>query len=256
MNKHTFYEFPLNERIRVFMRLEQLFEQLNHFMGGSTISDRRAVITILLDILMIFSRNDLKSGLLKELDRQSKMLNQLVNTQGIDTVKLDEILLDLKNISKKLYETNGKIGLHVMESDLFQSISQRSSIPGGTCSFDLPAFHYWLEQDEAIQKQDLLHWTEPLADIRTAINLIMGFIRQSSIPTKETAPAGFFQLALDKSQPFQLLRVAIDSDLPVFAEISGGKHRFTIRFMSPSAEGLRPHQIPEDVSFSLTRCVF
>jgi cell division protein ZapD len=236
------------------MRLEQLFKQLNHFMDGSTISDHRAVITVLLDILMIFSRNDLKSGLLKELERQSKMLNQIANSQGVDTAKLDVILNDLKNISKKLYESNGKIGLKVMESDLFQSISQRSSIPGGSCSFDLPAFHYWLEQDSAIQQQDLLQWTKPLVDIRTAIDLILGFIRQSSIPTQETAIAGFFQLALDKTQPFQLLRVAIDSSLPVFAEISGGKHRFTIRFMSPSTDGKRPHQIPDDVSFDLTRC--
>jgi cell division protein ZapD len=237
------------------MRLEQLFEQLNHFMNGTTVSDHRAVISILLDILMIFSRNDLKSGLLKELERQSKMLNQIANSQGVDTAKLDVILNDLKNISKKLYESNGKIGLKVMESDLFQSISQRSSIPGGSCSFDLPAFHYWLEQDSAIQQQDLLQWTKPLVDIRTAIDLILGFIRQSSIPSQETAIAGFFQLALDKTQPFQLLRVAIDSSLPVFAEISGGKHRFTIRFMSPSTDGKRPHQIPDDVSFGLTCCV-
>lgn len=256
MNTHTFYEFPLNERIRVFMRLEQLFKQLNHFMDGSTVSDHRAVISILLDILMIFSRNDLKSGLLKELDRQSKMLNQIANSQGVDTAKLDEILNDLKNISKKLYETNGKIGLNMMESDLFQSISQRSSIPGGSCSFDLPAFHYWLEQDKAIQQHDLMQWTKPLANVRTAIELILGFIRQSSMPTQELASAGFFQLALDKTQPFQLLRVAIDSSLPVFAEISGGKHRFTIRFMSPSTDGKRPHQIPDDVSFELTRCGF
>ena len=256
MNTHTIYEFPLNERIRVFMRLEQLFEQLNHFMAGTTVSDHRAVISVLLDILMIFSRNDLKSELLKELDRHSKSLKQIANSQGVDKEKLDLILKDLNSISKKLYASNGKIGLHVMESDLFQSISQRSSIPGGSCSFDLPAFHYWLEQDKSAQQQDLLQWTKPLENIQAAINLILGFIRQSSIPTQEVAHAGFFQLALDKLQPFQLLRVAIDSSLPIFAEISGGKHRFTIRFMSPSSDGNRPRQTQDDVHFSLTRCAF
>jgi len=238
------------------MRLEQLFEQLNHFMNGSTISDHRAVITVLLDILMIFSRNDLKSELLKELERHSKTLNQIANSQDVDTNKLDLILDDLNGISKKLYETNGKIGLKVMESDLFQSISQRSSIPGGSCSFDLPAFHYWLEQDRALQQQDLLQWTKPLDNIRSAINLILGFIRQSSTPTQELANAGFYQLALDKSLPFQLLRIGVEPSLLLFAEISGGKHRFTIRFMSPSSDGKRPQQISNDIPFSLTRCVF
>lgn len=27
------YEFPLNERIRLFMRVEQLFQQIHHFAG-------------------------------------------------------------------------------------------------------------------------------------------------------------------------------------------------------------------------------
>lgn len=256
MNKLTVYEFPLNERIRVFMRLEQLFEQLNHFLSGSTVSDRRAVISVLLDILMIFSRNDLKSELLKELDRHSKTLHLISNNQGVDTDKLNQILTNLKEISKKLYDSNGKIGVNIMESDLFQSISQRNSIPGGTCSFDLPAFHYWLEQDREAQQQDLSQWTKPLDNIRAAIELILGFIRQSSLPTEEIASAGFFQLALDKSQSFQLLRVAVDPSLPYFAEISGGKHRFTIRFMSPSSGITRPSQTTDNIPFSLTRCIF
>jgi len=256
VNTPTIYEFPLNERIRVFMRLEQLFEQLSHFMSGSTVSDNRAVISVLLDILMIFSRNDLKSELLKELERHSKTLNLNSNNQGVDTEKLDQILANLADISKKLYNTNGKIGVHIMESDLFQSISQRSSIPGGTCSFDLPAFHYWLEQDAETQQQDLNQWTKSLANIRVAIELILNFIRQSSLPTQQYATAGFFQLALDKSQSFQLIRVSIGRSLPLFAEISGGKHRFTIRFMTPSSGKKRPQQTTEDVPFLLTSCIF
>ena len=226
------------------MRLEQLFQQLSHFMDGATIFDNRAAISVLLDILMIFSRSDIKSELLKELDRHSKILNQIANNQGVDTQKLDQILDDLNSISKKLYAANGKIGINVMESDLFQNISQRSSIPGGSCSFDLPAFHYWLEQDSNVQQQDLVSWTKPFVDIQRAINLTLNFIRQSSIPSQELAEAGFFQLSLDKSQPFQLLRVAIDDSFPCFAEISGGKHRFTIRFMMPSSDNSRPNQIP------------
>ena len=256
MITYTTYEFPLNERIRVFIRLEQLFQQLNHSMEGATVFDKRSAISTLLDILMIFSRNDLKSELLKELDRHSKALNQIANSVGVDTEKLEQILNDLNAISNKLYAANGKIGINVMESNLFQSISQRSSIPGGTCSFDLPAFHYWLEQHNSVQQEDLAHWTKPFVDIQNAIDLSLNFIRQSSIPTQEIAEAGFFQLSLDKSQPFQLLRVAVDHSFPCFAEISGGKHRFTIRFMKPSIDSSRPIQMPDDIPFSLTRCVF
>lgn len=256
MDTLTFYEFPLNERIRVFIRLEQLFLQLNHFMNGSSVYDKRAAISVLLGILMILNRNDLKSELLKELDRHAKTLNKIANSQGVDADKLYQILDEIKLVSKKLYDANGKIGINVMQSDLFQSIAQRSSIPGGTCSFDLPAFHFWLEQDENIQQENLILWTKPLNDIHTAINLILDFIRQSSIPTEELAEAGFFQLALDQSQPFQLLRIAVKHSDPVFAEISGGKHRFTIRFMNPSSDSSRPSQVSSDIQFALTRCLF
>lgn len=238
------------------MRLEQLFLQLGHFMAGSSIFDKRAAIDVLLDILTIFSRSDLKSELIKELDRHTKVLNQLANSQGVDNQKLQEILAELNQASRSLYDTSGKIGVKVMESDLFQSISQRNSIPGGSCSFDLPAFHYWLEQDQAEQQKDLERWTQPFAGIRLAIDLILGFIRQSSVPTQETAQAGFFQLALDKSHPAQLLRVGIDRSSLCFAEISGGRHRFSIRFMKPSSDDNRPCQITEDITFSLTRCMF
>ena len=254
MNTQTTYDFPLNERIRVFMRLEQLFHQLTHFMAGSSVCDKRAAIDSLLDILTIFSRSDLKSELIKEMDRHAKVLGQLTHSQDVDKTKLQSILAELSQASRNLYNTNGKVGSSVMESGLFQSISQRSAIPGGSCSFDLPAFHYWLEHDKLEQQQDLLQWTQPFKDIRIAIDLILGHIRQSCSPRQEIAQAGFFQLALDLAHPVQLLRVGVPASARCFAEISGGKHRFSIRFMKPSNDENRPTQTQDDIAFTLSRC--
>ncbi|MCX7094002.1 MAG: cell division protein ZapD [Methylobacter sp.] len=256
MNTTITYEFPLNERIRVFIRLEQLFQQFSHFLTGETVADKRAAINALLDIMTIFRRNDLKSEILKELDRHANVLNKIAHNQGVDTQKLEELLSKLTQTSKKLYATSGKIGSQVMESDLFQSIAQRSSIPGGTCSFDLPEFHYWLEQDEATRLKDLEHWSSPFSDIRTAMDLILNFIRNCCSPTEEIAEAGFFQFSLDGNQSHQMLKISVDKSIHCFAEISGGKHRCTIRFMVPSADNKRPTQSPDDIPFTLTRCQF
>lgn len=255
MSNPIIFEFPLNERIRVFIRLEQVFLQIDHFMEGDTIWDSRAMITSLLDILTIFSRNDLKSEILKELDRHSTILNRISENQGVDVAKIEHILGELETISRSLYATNGKIGLTLMENDLFKSISQRNSIPGGTCSFDLPAYHYWLQQPDSRRKQDLEQWVQPFNTIRKAISLILRFIRQSSTPVHECAKAGFYQRSLDHTLSYQLLRVGIDPSLPYYAEISGGKHRFTIRFMTVSTSE-RPIQTSEDVPFDLTCCLF
>lgn len=256
MNNSITYEFPLNERIRVFIRLEQLFQQFSHFTAGNTVSDKRAAISVLLDIMSIFRRNDLKSEILKELDRNAKTLSKIANNQGVDSEKLDTILAELNLISKNLYAVTGKIGMNVMESDLFQSITQRSSIPGGTCSFDLPEYHHWLEQDDELSRKDLLLWSSPFNDIRIAIELILNLIRTSNSPTQEIATAGFFQFTPDRNQNFQLLKVSIDKSYPCFAEISGGKHRCTIRFMVPPNDDKRPTQSPDNIPFELTCCLF
>ncbi|MCK5356618.1 MAG: cell division protein ZapD, partial [Methyloprofundus sp.] len=51
--------------MRVFIRLEQLFLQLEHFLLGTSIWDKRAAVNTLVDILQVFSRHDLKAEMLK-----------------------------------------------------------------------------------------------------------------------------------------------------------------------------------------------
>jgi len=252
VNTTITYEFPLNERIRVFIRLEQLFQQFVHFSAGATAADKRAALNVLLDIIMIFKRNDLKSEVMKELDRDAKILSKMADNQNVD------ILLELEQMSKKLHAVKGKIGTHVMQSDLFQSVAQRSAIPGGTCSFDLPEYHYWLEQDEAIRLKNLQQWSSPFDDIRIAIYSILNFIRTSNSHScsQEVAQAGFFQIALDKDQSYQMLRVSVDKSIHCFAEISGGKHRCSVRFMNPSVGEARPIQSTDNIPFTLSCCLF
>jgi cell division protein ZapD len=252
VNTTITYEFPLNERIRVFIRLEQLFQQFVHFSAGATAADKRAALSVLLDIIMIFQRNDLKSEVLKELDRDAKVLRNMTAQQELNT----GILLEIAQMSKKLHAVKGKIGINVMQSDLFQSIAQRSTIPGGSCSFDLPEYHYWLEQDEDIRLKNLQQWSQPFDDIRIAINLILNFIRHSGSSSQEVAPAGFFQIALDKDLSYQMLKVSVDKSIHCFAEISGGKHRCSVRFMLPSIGNNRPTQSSDNIPFTLSCCLF
>lgn len=256
MNDLTTYEFPLNERIRLFIRLEQLFLQFDHFMAGHSVWDDRAVVSTLIDIVGVFNRNDLKSETLQEIDRQAGVLNKMARLgEGVDQSKLAQVIGRLEGLGKTLYGRSGKVSLALMENELYKSISQRKSMQGGSCSFDLPAFHHWLEGDETARRQDLEAWAEPFLQIRTAIDMLLNFIRTSATATLEEAPAGFYQKTLDHSLPYQLLRVAIPRHAPYYAEISGGKHRFTVRFMlrDPVQRAL---QTGDDIDFKLTCCLF
>lgn len=256
MNTQITYEFPLNERMRVFMRLEHLFIQLKHFLTGNTASDKRAVMMTLIDVLSIFSRNNLKSELLIEIERLSRVLGTVASNPEVDAQKLQDMLRKLEETKNNLYASSGKVGGKLIGNNLFQCVSQRSAIPGGSCSFDLPAFHYWLAQDEAVLAKQLDEWTKPFLEIHDAIELVLNFIRQSNIPTQEVAKGGFFQLSLplEVNESVQILRVQIDKTIPFFAEISGGKHRFTVRFMSLGLDSERPAQTSRDVPFSLACC--
>ena len=257
MDTQTSYEFPLNERIRVFMRLEQLFIELKHFLMGSSILDKRAVMGTLLNISMIFSRNNIKSELLKESERLTHVLNKIIDNSDVDDTdsKLNDMLAKLTESKIILHTYNEKIGLSLTRNYLFQGFSQRSTIPGGTCSFDLPAYHYWLGQTEEIQTQELKKWTKPFLDMYHAIELILNLIRERGIPEEKVASKGFFQLTLNSNEICQLLRVEVLQKKGCFAEISGGRHRFTVRFMRFSSEDdERPTQYPSDMPFSLSCC--
>jgi cell division protein ZapD len=256
VNTLTTYEFPLNERMRIFMRLEHLFVQLRHFLLGNTPSDRRAVLTTLIDVLSIFSRTNLKSELLIEIERLGRVLTTLANNPDVDSDKLKQMLSSLEKTKNTLYASTGKVGQKLISNNLFQTISQRNPIPGGSCSFDLPAFHFWLSQDEAVQTKQLQEWAQPFLEIHDAVELVLDFIRGSGESRQEIAKKGFFQLSLplDAHDSVQLLRVEVVKNTPYFAEISGGKHRFTVRFMSLGLDHERPAQTTRDVPFTLTCC--
>jgi len=255
LNGQIIYEFPLNERIRTFIRLEKLFQQIEHFARGESEWQSRAAIEGLLDILAIFSRSDIRSELLKELERHYKVLARLARSHGIDREKLQEVIDQIDALSHQLREINGKLGNQLSSNGLFKSIAQRSAIPGGTCSFDLPYYHYWLQRPMSDRHLDLTMWLEPFNPVRQAIDFVLDTIRHSSLPEEAVAKAGFFQENLDKSLPFQLIRIGLAADQPYFSEISGGKHRFTIRFLSLEFDG-KTRQANVDVPFHLTRCQF
>ena len=63
------FEHPLNERIRTFLRLEHLFEQTGHFLPLQDTWANRAAVDGLLNIIHIFARSDLKTEILKELEK-------------------------------------------------------------------------------------------------------------------------------------------------------------------------------------------
>lgn len=254
MSNPIIYEQPLNERVRTFLRLELLFSHLHAALVGESVWESRVAVATLIEIMGVFGRTELKSDILKELEKQSSTLTRLESAPNVDHELLHSLINNLDTLIDRVYTMEGQIGSALRQSEMLKSIMQRSSIPGGTCDFDLPGYHYWLQQPAATRHRDMHFWADTLEPVRASISLILKLLRESSGAQPEVAPGGILQKSLEPNIAYQLLRVIVPRELTCYVEVSSSKHRFSIRFMEFSANE-RARQTDKDVHFKLSCCV-
>ncbi|MDX1668720.1 MAG: cell division protein ZapD, partial [Limnobacter sp.] len=102
VSQWTTYEFPLNERIRTLLRLEDLFNKFTFFVSQDHKLDHHAALLTLFEIIEVGSRADLKSDLIQELDKQKQMLTQLHDHPSVDTRKLNQTLVEVDRVTLNL----------------------------------------------------------------------------------------------------------------------------------------------------------
>jgi len=255
VEENTTYEQPLNERVRTFLRLEHLFGIADHHNSQDSQWDNRITISSLLEILDLISRSDIKSDLIKELERHTATLNVLKSNPGVDLQRLNDILDNINVYLATLRNSDFHPGQNLKQDELTTSIKQRISIPGGTCNFDLPAFHHWLYKPAHSKNEDLKIWRQDLSVIQDSLAIVLLMLRNSTTPVIENAESGFYQQPIESKLSCQLIRVLLPKDCNYFPEISGGKHRFTIRFMEQSSTATRPVQTNNAVEFELHCCI-
>ena len=256
MNNRSSYEYPLNERIRSFLRLEFLFQQLYHTIQGSSEWDLRFALQSLFNILELSSRNETKSELIKELERHAASFRRHQQSPGIDQTALTATLSEIEQTLAQIREFNIATLENLRQQDFLNAVRQRINIAGGTCQFDLPALHFWLQQPLEQQQMQLAEWLQPLQILHQAIQLILQLLRATATPSREVASQGLLQKSLDSNTPApQLLRIIVNPDLAIFPEISGSRHRFAIRFLEQPSLAQRPQQVKQDVEFRLACCI-
>lgn len=244
----------MNEKCRTLLRLSHLFEQMEFHIPNGEEWHARVAIDSLMDIVMILARADIKSELLKEMDRFTASLSKMANSPGVDGSRLEHILQDISRTSQALGGMQGQLGQSIRSDEFLNSILQRSSIAGGSFDFDLPQYHFWLNQPLSERAMQIDSWLHDINPVRDAVDLVLGLIRSSAEASREQADGGFFQRTLPNNTAVQLVRVGLPEDSGLFAEVSGGKHRFSIRFKE-GADWQRPSQTDRNIVFSLTTCI-
>jgi cell division protein ZapD len=245
------YEYPLSERIRTLLRLEDLYDRLEYFLSKNEALQNHVALLLIFEILEVVSRADLKSDLLQELERQKHSLEMLRGNPDISAAALDNVLRQIDQTASRLYQS-GKSGQELRENEWLMSIKQRTSIPGGICEFDLPSYHYWLHLPPEQQRHDLETWLAPFQALHEASMIVLRLLRSSGKTTLQIAHQGVYQQMMT-GRVAQMVCVSLARGYTCVPEISANKYALNIRFTTQ--EGMqRPKTAETDVEFELTFC--
>ncbi len=246
------FEQPLTERMRTFLRVEFLYEQARFHMDGAADFSARATVASILEILAILGRGDVRAEVLKDLERHTERLNQYRQTPGVDAERLDRLLTTLERRKAELTAVGSQFLQPVRDCDFLSAIKHRSAIPGGTCSFDLPDYNFWLNLPRESRRDQISTWLETLAPLCDAVADLLWFAREAGEPAQCSAESGFYQTNLDRNMQLNLIRLRLPRANGVFPEVSAGKHRLTVRFVEWRGIAERPVQTSSRIDFELT----
>ena len=226
MQTQVLFEHPLNEKMRTWLRIEFLIQQLTVNLPIVDHAGALHFFRNVSELLDVFERGEVRTELLKE---------------------LEALIQQLKAAGSVLISAP-RIGQFLREDRLIALVRQRLSIPGGCCSFDLPTLHIWLHLPQAQRDSQVETWIASLNPLTQALTMVLDLIRQSAPFRKQTSLNGFYQ---DNGGDADLLRLNLSLDSQLYPQISGHKSRFAIRFMPLDTEN---GQVPERLDFELACC--
>lgn len=245
------YEFPLVEKVRTLLRLEDLFDKALHYLKGEVRSDHDVVLMTLFQIIEVAGRADLKVDLLQVLERL-RQVAAAARDAGFPPVAGGAELGDIESASMDLKAVTGRMGQEIRGNEWLMTVKGRAAIPGGACEFDLPSYHYWLGQTAEARRFDLDSWLNPMLPLHRAIKLVLAALRSTGTPETQLARGGNFQWMLG-GRAFQLARLEVATGQPFIPELSANRYALMIRFLAPSA-GMRLRQSEAETPFRLTLC--
>ncbi|GMM67836.1 cell division protein ZapD [Alteromonas sp. MTD1] len=245
------FEFPLKEKVRNYLRVEQLLGQIKITAKTEHTHLQLVFFQQLFELLDLIERLDLRSDLTKDLEAHERNLVYWSKHPKIDSTALEQALKTVITLRDKL-KSDRRFGSALKEEKLLSAIRQRFAIPGGACSFDLPNLHFWLQQPLTQRQSDITKWLETLALLDDAIAVSLSFIRERGQFTEVTAENGFYQgVAEDKNE---LIRVRCRVDEGYYPTLSGNKYRYALRFMLFTSNDNGSSAVEDHVQFHLAAC--
>ena len=221
------YEFPLNEKSRTYLRFDTLFEQLMATRDMTHPWQSLSFFKALFDFIELSERCDIRSDLMKDLEKQRQKIDAWRQLPEVDLAKLEQLHQELSTLIQEL-PRSVRAGSRFKEDKFLCAIRQRFAIPGGLCPFDVPILHHWLGLSLSERQAATTQWFSELQLLRQANMRLLQLWRESSHFEPQLARNGFFQESADGAE---LIRLRIDQAQGHYPTVSGHKSRFAIRFL-------------------------
>ncbi len=250
------YEQPLNERVRLLLRLESVFGQAIAHKKAEDQYQTQMCLDALFSLLNLTNRYELRAEVLKELERIRSLLKMAERSDTVNKDKVGETMHELSQCADILHGLDSKHIDRMRNIEFINVIKHRNIHETGSYIFEVPVLQYWLLQDNYIRQQQIERWLEDFLPFKKAIAFLLKLIRESAVPSEEQAEKGMFLKTIDSKKGYhQMLRVNVNRSYNVFPRISGGRHRFAIRFMELNRNDLKAAQTQDDVRFQLQTCL-
>lgn len=250
----TVYEQPLNERMRLFMRLEAMFTQMKNFHHADEYYSIQLFLDALFDVLDFLHRYEIRSEIIKELQRYRTAIER--GTLPLESQQESAAAL-MARIDESLHEAH-EINFNTIsalrENELLNTLRQRNFNQSGNCLFEVPAYQFWLIKQSNRDNPFLVQCYEMFHPIIRAIVLILRMVRHSDQMETVCAEGGMYLRSLNSQMRNQMIRIHMAAQDPVFPRISGDKHRFAVRFMSQDSPEERAAQSKMSLCFGLQVC--
>lgn len=250
------FEFPLSERFRTFLRIENIYHRWRYYLASDCKDDHHTALLTLLDLYDFTFRNDIKGDLLSELGRYKQSLSQYYGSPEISEEKLTQTILQMIDAQKQI-EQSPKFGSNLVENEWLFNVKSRLVVPSGVCSFDMGFYYQWLQDESAQRRSDMERWAMPFAPLFDAVVFLLSIARNMALNKECVTLNKVFQQPLF-GRKFDILQIEIENAKSCLPDISANKHVIWLRFAPPALQA-RPaavirEPIPNEVHFNLGLC--
>ncbi len=201
----SIYEQPIDERIRKFLRFENIYMKINNHMDIDSKHDAYSTLLNISDLFINLTRSEIKRDLISEIETHKVRYQEYIKFDGADKIKLNSIMEKQNAILKTLHDLEANY-LNVLKNDeLLQTIIKHIN----TSCADLD---YWLSRDHDFRKNQINLWLELIKPIENSIFFCLDLLRKSSETIEITAKDGMYLFRMDIEKKIRLLRVTMKTD--------------------------------------------